>query len=416
MTLRHRLSALVILTSFFVYRSQYTLRNSIFYTAEFPDAYYAGGDAAAQCQKMADEVDDALKFCEDETFWDLFDAAEKLEERKVMGPLLNPEPLGSLWLYSPTPKVVQEVSTSFFSSKKAAVTLPAQLQRVNLVDYPEGHDFHPLGVKVYPSFGGNSSNVYVVNHARQRTFIEQFELSPATPTVITHVRTLSSPYFVSPNALALTSPDSFYVTNDHLLTRRLPLLGHIYPSSNPNPTSTTPIESHKIVAPFVPFSNGISISSTGERVAIASTSLSAIRFYARNTSTNALTFEESVLVPFCPDNIDYDDGDSLIVTGHPNFLTLVKLVRDRVPYAPSWVMSLSPRTNKVSTMFDMEAPVSASGKIPSSNSTELSTLFQSTGALLSSSSTGLRDTRSGNLYVTGLYGEPGLLVCTPLVS
>ncbi len=349
-----------------------------------------------------------------------------------MGPLLNPEPLGSLWLYSPTPKVVQEVSTSFFGSKKAAVTLPAQLQRVNLVDYPEGHDFHPLGVKIYPSFGGNSSNVYVVNHARQRTFIEQFVLSPATPTVITHVRTLSSPYFVSPNALALTSPDSFYVTNDHLLTRRLPLLGHILPLVesifalplswtahvvlDPNPTSTTPIESHKIVAPFVPFSNGISISSTGERVAIASTSLSAIRFYARNTSTNALTFEESVLVPFCPDNIDYDDGDSLIVTGHPNFLTLVKLVRDRVPYAPSWVMSLSPRTNKVSTMFDMEAPVSASGKIPSSNSTELSTLFQSTGALLSSSSTGLRDSRSGNLYVTGLYGEPGLLVCTPLVS
>lgn len=33
---------------------------------------------------MADEVDDALKFCEDETFWDLFDAAEKLEERKVL--------------------------------------------------------------------------------------------------------------------------------------------------------------------------------------------------------------------------------------------------------------------------------------------------------------------------------------------
>lgn len=343
-----------------------------------------------------------------------------------MGPLNDPDPLGTLWVYSPHAKLDAEVA-GFFGSKKTTTTVPVRPLPVTLENYPEGHDFHPLGIKIYPSYGGNASNVYVVNHARQRTFIEHFTISPSAPTVAKYVRTLSSPYFVSPNALALTSPDSFYVTNDHLLTRRIPVVGNFvalvetilglplswtaHVTLDPDHASPSPIQSHIFVAPFIPFSNGISISSSGERVAIASTSLSQINFYARNATSNALTFEQSVMVPFVPDNVDFDDNDALIVGGHPHFPTLVKVVKGKVPYAPSWVMSLSLGETTSGNAFDSEAPVSASSLIPGSSKAELRTLFQSNGAFLSSSSTGLRDTESGNLYVIGLYGR--FAVCKP---
>ena len=60
----------------------------------------------------------------------------------------------------------------------------------------------------------------------------------------------------------------------------------------------------------------------------------------------------------------------------------------------------------------MRAPVPALGKAPAVPSHEVETLFQSNGELFSTSSTGMRDLKTGALYVSGLY-EEGLLVCRP---
>ncbi|KAG7451138.1 arylesterase [Guyanagaster necrorhizus] len=451
MAFRSKLAIFVLLTSFYVWRSQYTLRNSILTSSPFPDGYFHGGNFSSQCETLNDESENnALKFCEDVTFWDLKDNEANLEERKVlftcdsgrkqwntvMGPLHKPEPHGSLWLYSPNENVATEKPSSLFGFGNTA-SASIKPQRITLENYPEGHDFHPLGVKVWPSYAGNSSNLFIVNHARQRTFIEQFVISPSSPTVATHVRTLSSPYFVSPNALALTSPNSFYVSNDHLITRRWPLIGHFVPimetilglplgwvahvTLDSDATAPFPIQTHAVTAPFIPFPNGVAISASGAQVAIASTSLSQIMMYSRNTSTNELVFRESVLVPFCPDNIDFDDNDSLIVGGHPHFLTLVKVVKGVVPHAPSWVLSITPRASESNLTepplnYDVMAPIPASSRVPATLSSEVVTLLQSNGVGFSSSTTGLRDSTTGALYVPGLYAEEGLLVCRPALA
>ncbi len=352
-----------------------------------------------------------------------------------MGPLHKPEPHGSLWLYSPNSEnVATEKSSSLFGFGKAA-SGPTKPQRVTLDNYPEGHDFHPLGAKIWPSYAGNSSNLFIVNHAGPQTFIEQFVISPASPTVATYIRTIAAPYLVSPNALALTSPNSFYVSNDHLVTRRWPVIGHFVPimetvlglplgwvahvTLDSDATSPVPIQTHAVAAPFIPFPNGVAISPSGAQVAIASTSLSQIMMYSRNASTNELVFQESVLVPFCPDNIDFDDNNSLIVGGHPHFLTLAKLAKSAVPHAPSWVLSITPRESKLTeppVNYDVMAPISAGSKVPAALNWDAVTLLQSNGVGFSSSTTGVRDSRTGALYVSGLYAEEGLLVCRPTLA
>lgn len=420
-----------------VLRSGRVAKNTILSKHDFPVGYYAEGNFDTDCTTL--KAPD-LKYCEDATFWDILDGTGKFADRvvliscdanrkswnTVMGPLRNPEGHGSLWVYEP--------------SNRRDDPARRKVQRLELKGYPAGHDFHPLGVEIFPSYAGNASNLYVINHARARTVIEQFTLSPSALTIATHVRTISSPYFISPNSLALTSPDSFYVTNDHLMTRRLPVVGnalavtesvlglplgfvsHITLSPKSKSESDAPaIQSHKFAAPFVSFANGIAISPDGTHAAVASSTLTKINIYKRDAATNALTLVQTVPMPFLPDNVMYThNGSALIVGGHPNFPDLTQVAKNTSgALAPSWVTSISITRDEADAPlapvqeFDAQAPVSAMGMVPPVPGYELKTLFQSDGMGFLSSSTGLVDPVTGTLYISGLYAEEGLLVCWP---
>jgi hypothetical protein len=396
-----------------------------------------------------------MKFCEDATFWERVDSNGDVVDKvlllscdpsrkswnTVMGPLRDPSSRGSLWLYD---------------IRDAA----ARPRRITLEGYPDGHDFHPLGLDVYPSrpndngadsgpeqpYSHSHSNLFVVNHARDNSTIEQFALSWRTPDRATWVRTISGPDLVAPNALALTSPTSFYLTHDHRFTRRLPgLLGKTLPiaesvlalplawathveltaldDDEATTTTTTATTTATVVASHIPFPNGVAISPDGKRVAIASTTLAEIRFYARDVVTQALELSARVPTPFAPDNVMFDSQGALVVAGHPYFQALVAVAANHTDaYAPSWVVSITPNPSSTTGsgqgqdddagVWDVGVPVPASRKVPRVPGYELRTLYQSDGSEFSSSSTGLRDSKTGVLYVVGLY-EEGLMVCTP---
>lgn len=424
----------------FVYRSGRVAWNHILTVPDLPDAYYVGGNWASHCSLIKDPSSNDVSFCEDITFWDHHDAHGVLTDRlvllgcdpnrkawnTVMGPLRDPDPRGHLFLYVPSTDAVH---------------------RLSLEGYPAGHDFHPLGMEVYPSRNGSSSNLFIVNHARAQTTIEQFVLDPAHLAEARYVRTLRSPYFVSPNAIALTSPTSFYVTNDHLLTRRLPNpIGHVLPLvetiaglplgwiahvsvHESNPTDGDGADknaddvtfSHTVAALGIPFPNGIALSPSHTHLAVASTSLGLVYFY---TLTNAsLSLSHTVPVPFFPDNVIYDDDGALIVTGHPHFPSLVGVAANKTgATAPSWAVSLTPLSDIVRSdgerparAYDERAPLSASKFAPPVTTHEVETLFQSDGSVFGSSSTTLRDAKTGTIYVAGLY-EQGMLVCRPVAT
>jgi hypothetical protein len=224
------------------------------------------------------------------------------------------------------------------------------------------------------------------------------------------------------------------------LTRRLPIVGYVLPliesclglplswlshvSLEPNTAvpSAPPTIHHTFSAYGIPFANGVALSPDGTQLALSATSLNQIYFYSRSPSTTALKRTHSVPVPFSPDNIMFDGHGTLIVTGHPNFPSLIGVAANKTDaVAPSWVVSITPRAqNKNGEVpstppvdYDLQAPISASGRALAVSSHEVRTLFQSNGTGFSSSSTGLQDSTTGTLYITGLYAEEGVMICKP---
>jgi hypothetical protein len=369
-----------------------------------------------------------MKSCEDAVFWEKVDGSGTVLDKvmllscdpsrkawnTVMGPLHDPSSRGALWIYN-----IGDAS--------------ARPQPITLEGYPEAHAFHPLGLDIYPSQPDQpDSNLFVVNHATHNSTIEQFTLSWHAPDRAKWVRTISGPELVSPNALALTSPTSFYLTHDHRFTRRLPgVLGKTLPITESllalplawatHVTLTDATAMHTdIVASSIPFPNGVAISPDGAQVAIASTTLGQVLFYARDVASQALSLRARVPTPFAPDNIMFDSHGSLIVAGHPHFPSLVAVAANRTgALSPSWVVSITPALTPPGTgagteteAWDVGAPVPASRKVSRVPGYELHTLYQSDGSEFSSSSTGLRDSKTGALYVVGLY-QDGLMACSP---
>ncbi|KAF6754497.1 arylesterase [Ephemerocybe angulata] len=465
---RSKITVAAVLLGLFIYRSGDLVKNVILNKTPLPVGYVAEGDyEGGSCEALGPQNEanplDSLAYCEDTAFWELHKHAgdetpssrlvlatcdaNRKSWNTVMGPLRDPNPRGTLWVYTPS------------------ANSPPKPSKVTFEDYPEGHDFHPLGFEIWPSYGGSTSNLYVVNHARERTVIEQFLMDPSKPTVAKHIRTISSPYFVSPNSVALTSPDSFYVTNDHLITRRWPIVGHVLPllesilglplsfvshitlkppssvrSLEEDQPPTNEIASHTFAAKFIPFPNGIALSSSGRQVAVASSSLAKVFFYDRDPLTNALTpiRERTATVPFCPDNVRYvhngvttaGGDEELIVAGHPHFPSLINLAKNATgATAGSWVVSIIPKTPIAHSdkknpheeleevgVFDIEAPISTSHYVSAGPTWTLKTLFQSNGDSergFTSSSTAIRDPSDGTLYVSGLYDAKGVIACRP---
>ena len=321
------------------------------------------------------------------------------------GPLDDPSPRGSLWVYAPNSK--------------------SPFTEVELQDYPEHLDFHPLGLDVFPgSSTKDHSHMLVVNHGRDNSTIEQFLLSPVAPYRATYVRTLTSPHFVSPNAVAFASASTLYVTQDHRFTRRLPgLFGKILPMIEtlllPGIAWVNHVDIHSdgrlnvtYAARGISFANGIAVSGDGARVAVASSSQGAIHLYSRARG-DKLIWEEMVPVPFSPDNIRFEDGGILVVAGHPNFLALSAVATQKTQEAPSWIVSITPRIKPLTPTSSKEedlAPRPAYKRMPISLSHEVKTLYQSNGSGFSTSSSGLWDEHSKAFYAVGLFQE-GILTC-----
>ncbi|KAL5526921.1 hypothetical protein ACEPAF_8648 [Sanghuangporus sanghuang] len=392
---------------------------------------YGLKESLDHCHTLSSE-DNRLSHCEDATFWDLLDDEGNLADRKliagcdpnrenwntVMGPLKDPNPRGTLWVID-------------FDEKKETI------HELKLEGYPDNKDFHPLGVQIWPSKSSSTSNMFVVNHGRFNATIEQFVVDPENTDSARYVRTITSRYFISPNALALTSPTSFFISNDHLFTRRLPsVLGALLPmietmgglplafishvSILNDAAPGAAVIRHTIPKLGVPFPNGIALSPDNRTLAVASSSYARVYFFNRTQNedgTEKLTYTDQASVPFAPDNLHYDDDGVLLVAGHAYYPALLAVAANKTgESAPSWIVSLARRGEGESepqdTDFDTKAPYSAARRVNAASSHKIETVYQCDGAVFAGSTTGLRDSRTGTLFVTGLYQE-GLLVCRP---
>ncbi|KAG8893852.1 hypothetical protein FRC01_013305, partial [Tulasnella sp. 417] len=260
----------------------------------------------------------------------------------------------------------------------------------------------------------------------------------------TYVKTISHPGIVSPNGLTIISPNSFYITNDHALTRRIPYVGDIahvfetfaklpggwvdlieFDDADDGEIRVTRAIDHKI-----PFANGIAMSPNGQTVAVASSTGNSVSFYHRNATTNNLKYDSQVDIPFHPDNLAYDvlDGKTLYASGTPFYPDLIKVSKGKKVYSSSWLVAVSPRAPATKDghyedarkggkirgnglFIDVNAPIASHVRAPLNPKWAVRTVWQSNGSGYSASATGFVDREGGKAFVVGLYEPRGLLQC-----
>jgi len=57
---------------------------------------------------------------------------------------------------------------------------PVSVERITVDKWPEGLDFHPLGLDIIPGPPGKPSTLFVVNHDRVATAVEKIKIDPVT--------------------------------------------------------------------------------------------------------------------------------------------------------------------------------------------------------------------------------------------
>lgn len=186
-----------------------------------------------------------------------------------------------------------------------------------------------------------SSTLFVTNHGRQGSRIEQFHLDLDTLTA-THVRSISHPLISIPNSIAAVSGSEFYVTNQHHFTaREYPLLWAIETYTAP-PIATVVhvrlLEDGTVDAAVVArqaYPNGIALLNE-TTLAVASSSKRTVNLYTVSPAADAtaghpsLALADSFWLPFLPDNLSVSKGaGALLVAGHPHLPSLNKFARSR---------------------------------------------------------------------------------------
>lgn len=259
-----------------------------------------------------------------------------------------------------------------------------------------------------------SSMLFVTNHGRQGSRIEQFQLDLDTLTA-THVRTVIHPLISIPNSIAAVSGSEFYVTNQHYFTvREHPLLWAFETYIAP-PIATVVhvhvLENGTVDAAVVArqaYPNGI-VLLNDTTLAVASTSKRTVNLYNVSSAAGAaehpsLELADSFWLPFLPDNlaVSKDDG-ALLVAGHPHLPSLNKFARSRkVCHRPEVLETQGQETETMCA--DTGAASWASEWTPESGVRHIYA-----GWDYPTSASVVRDRKRGVGIVAGLYAK-GLLV------
>lgn len=291
-----------------------------------------------------------------------------------------------------------ETGLYYFDHASTVTTRPEKLK---LLDFkPAATDFHPLGIEYHTE----SQRLFVLNMAPSGPKLEVFRLL-ARDRAATHLATLSHPLLVSPNSIAAVKGDELFITNDHyvpatknLLLNKLetilalPIANLVYLKLTPTGTG---IETAKSVA-RLSFGNGI-VELNSTAIAVAALTRATVEIYNIDRSgagAPSLVHKHSVKVPFLPDNLSRDGAGKLLIAGHPFPLGLD-------PIATNQHLCHDPVTAATDSRckFDRLSAVAEW-----SEQDGLRMLF-SDKEIFGTSTTAVRDAKTGTGYIVGLYAK-----------
>ncbi len=201
-------------------------------------------------------------------------------------------------------------------------------------DFPA--DFHPHGISLFRDDQGHKT-LLVVNHRRDGHFVEVYDYFERA---LRHRRSIGSPLMHSPNDLAATGPDSFYVTNDHRAESGFGRALEEYLQLARSYLLYFDGREFQIAAAGLAYPNGVQLSADGRMVYVGASVGRTISIYRRNPADNQLRLEQVIDAGTGVDNIELDEQGHLWIGAHPRLLTFVQYMADPAEIAPSEVLEV----------------------------------------------------------------------------
>jgi len=231
----------------------------------------------------------------------------------------NRDTLGGLWLYDLGQRPSQ----------------PRQLA------VPDGMPFHPQGMALFASPEGAWYLQVINNRSDERRTVEIFVIEgEGTALRLRHRGTVSSDLFISPNSLAATGPESFYLTNDR---GSGPRWMHAVENILQLSRSTIVLNDERgarIAAEDIAFANGIALGRDNESLVVGSTLWRMLLAYQRDPMSGLIRRTGSLALPGGPDNLHLDDAGDLWAALHVNSFAFIGHARNPEKQSPSRIVRI----------------------------------------------------------------------------
>lgn len=274
--------------------------------------------------------------------------------------------------------------------------IDAAPQRVPVLGLPG--DLRPHGMGLWrtpngPSGAPGELRLFTVQHGPAAESVELFavETSPsdAASPQLRHLRSVTSPSFISVNDVAPVGPDSFYATNDH---GRRPGLGFLFEDflflSNASVVFFDGSNAKRVHG-GLRYANGIWADRGGRFVLVAETLADRIRVLARQPD-GSLTQVAQHDIGTAPDNFAQDEQGGYWLGAHPAAIQFLRHSGNAAVPSASQALRFS---------------LTESGDIQ-----QLRTAWLDDGRALSASSV---VASHGSTWVVGAVFAPGILACSP---
>ena len=224
---------------------------------------------------------------------------------------------------------------------------PGAPETLRLVSADSPADFRPHGISLYRD--GDTARLFVVSHPATGSQVLIFNI--AEDGTLAHLRTVTDPKIFSPNDVAATGPESFYVTNSSRFGDNpagvaeallgLPLVNVVHFNG----------ERAETAASGLVYGNGIAMSKDGTRVYAANFIAQRIDVFAREPETNALSKIDTFRAPFGLDNIELDEDGDLWVAGNTEVFSFLAHQEDPAQRAPSYAVEFDAQTGDWAARF-----------------------------------------------------------------